>query len=53
MTDGKAALFELLSLLREAEALMDQVESDATMDRNLSEIRSQKARISARIAAIA
>lgn len=47
--NGKTALFELLSLAREAEALIDELDSGVLSEERLKEIRKQKDRVNARL----
>lgn len=53
MNTEKTALFELLSLAREAEAFIDGLDSVVLSEERLKEIRYQKDRINARLAALA
>lgn len=48
----KTALFELLSLIREAEAIMDEIDSGILPQKRLKELQDQKDRINARLAAL-
>lgn len=49
----KTALFELLSLLRETEAIVDELDSGILPQKRLKELRDQKDRINARLAGLA
>lgn len=48
----KTALFELLSLLRETEAIVSEIDSEVLPKKRLKEIRDQKDRINARLASL-
>lgn len=52
MMNEKTALFELLSLVRETEAIMDELDSGILPQKKLKELRDQKDRINARFEAL-